>query len=97
MSRFVQAAALVASLATTVSAHGRVIGISAGGKEYDGFLTDYLYGDGPPADLIAWSAQNNDNGFVDPSSYTSSDIACVSSSIGNDPSQSGHLACTWLL
>lgn len=66
----------MASLAATVSAHGRVISISAGGKDYDGFLNEYLYGDGPPADLIAWSAQNGDNGFVDPNNYTTSNIAC---------------------
>ena len=77
MSRFMQTAAVVGSLAATAYAHGRVTSINAGGKDYDGFLNEYLYGEGPPADLIAWSADNGDNGFVDGSYYNSAaDMAC---------------------
>ena len=73
---FLQTAALLGSLATSAYAHGRVTGISVvGGKEYTGFINDYLYTDRPP-DIVAWSAQNGDNGFVDPTTYTTGDIIC---------------------
>ena len=73
---FLQTAALLGSLAASAYAHGRVTGISVvGGKEYTGFINDYLYTDSPP-DIVAWSAQNGDNGFVDPTTYTTGDIIC---------------------
>ena len=73
---FLQTAALLGSLAASAYAHGRVTGISVvGGEKYTGFINDYLYTDSPP-DIVAWSAQNGDNGFVDPTTYTTGDIIC---------------------
>lgn len=72
---FLQTAALLGSLAASAYAHGRVTSITADGKTYDGFLNDYIYMPDPPA-IVAWSASNGDNGFVDGSSYTSGDIIC---------------------
>jgi len=72
---FLQTAALLGSLAASAYAHGRVTSITADGKDYDGFLNDYIYMPDPPA-IVAWSADNGDNGFVDGSAYTSGDIIC---------------------
>jgi hypothetical protein len=72
---FLQTAALLGSFAASAYAHGRVTSITADGESYNGFLNDYLYMPEPPA-IVAWSAQNGDNGFVDGTSYTSGDIIC---------------------
>jgi len=72
---FLQTAALLGSFAASAYAHGRVTSITADGKTFDGFLNDYIYMPDPPA-IVAWSADNGDNGFVDGSSYTSGDIIC---------------------
>lgn len=72
---FLQTAALLGSLAASAYAHGRVTSIEAGGEEYTGFINDYIYTPDPPA-IVAWSADNGDNGFVDGSAYTSGDIIC---------------------
>ena len=69
-----QKIALLGSLAASAYAHGRVISIDVDGTEYEGF-TSAMVGSGK-SDGIAWSASNQDNGFVGPDSYTSSDIAC---------------------
>jgi len=72
---FLQTAALLGSLAASAYAHGRVTSINVDGEDYTGFINDYLYTDSPP-DIVAWSADNGDNGFVDGTSYTSGDIIC---------------------
>lgn len=72
---FLQTAALLGSLAASAYAHGRVTSITADGETYDGFLNNYIYMPDPPA-IVAWSADNGDNGFVDGSAYTSGDIIC---------------------
>lgn len=72
---FLQTAALLGSLAASAYAHGRVTSLTVDSKEYTGFINDYLYTDSPP-DIVAWSAQNGDNGFVDPTTYTTGDIIC---------------------
>jgi hypothetical protein len=72
---FLQTAALLGSLAASAYAHGRVTSLTVEGEEYTGFINDYLYTDSPP-DIVAWSAQNGDNGFVDPTTYTTGDIIC---------------------
>ena len=71
--------ALLGSLAASAYAHGRVVSIDVDGTEYEGF-TSAMVGSGK-SDGIAWSAANQDNGFVGPDSYTSSDIACHKVSI----------------
>ncbi|KAF2137324.1 lytic polysaccharide monooxygenase [Aplosporella prunicola CBS 121167] len=65
------AAALVAS----VSAHGHVASIVAGSKTYTGYDPSFSY-QTPAPKVPGWSAQNLDNGFVEPSSFSSPDIIC---------------------
>ncbi|KAL1586027.1 hypothetical protein WHR41_04824 [Cladosporium halotolerans] len=72
---FLQTAALLGSLAASAYAHGRVTSITAEGESYDGFITDYIYTPDPPA-IVAWSAANGDNGFVDGTAYATGDIIC---------------------
>jgi len=76
---FFQTAALLGSLAASAYAHGRVVSIEVDGTEYEGF-TSAMVGSGV-SEGIAWSAANQDNGFVGPESYSSSDIACHKVSI----------------
>lgn len=71
---FMQKAALLGSLAASAYAHGRIVSIAIGDETYDGFTSAMAYSG--PGDIIAWSAENGDNGFVGPESYGSSDIAC---------------------
>jgi len=84
---FLQTAALLGSFAASAYAHGRVTSITADGESYDGFLNDYLYMPDPPA-IVAWSAQNGDNGFVDGTTYTTGDIIC------HKESKNGELSAT---
>lgn len=72
---FLQTAALLGSLAASAYAHGRVTDITADGESYKGFITDYIYTPEPPA-IVAWSAENGDNGFVDGNDYATGDIIC---------------------
>lgn len=69
-----QKVALLGSLAASAYAHGRIISIDVDGTEYEGFTSSMAYSGA--SDIIAWSAENGDNGFVGPESYSSSDIAC---------------------
>lgn len=69
-----QKVALLGSLAASAYAHGRIISIDVDGTEYEGFTSAMAYSGA--SDIIAWSAENGDNGFVGPESYSSSDIAC---------------------
>jgi hypothetical protein len=69
-----QKAALLGSLVASAYAHGRVVSINVDDKEYTGFTSAMAYSGAD--DIIAWSAENGDNGFVGPESYGSSDIAC---------------------
>lgn len=68
-------AALMGSLAASAYAHGRIISIDVDGTEYTGYTSSMAYQTDADA-IIAWSADNQDNGFVGPESYGSSDIAC---------------------
>lgn len=76
---FMKTAALLGSLAASAYAHGRVISIEVDGTEYEGFTSAQV--STGKSDGIAWSASNQDNGFVGPESYSSSDIACHKVSI----------------
>jgi hypothetical protein len=79
---FIKTAALLGSLAASAYAHGRVISIEVDGTEYEGFTS--AQASSGKSDGIAWSASNQDNGFVGPDSYSSSDIACHKVSIHFD-------------
>ncbi|KAK7983215.1 hypothetical protein PG989_010617 [Apiospora arundinis] len=72
-------AAIGAFAATTVLAHGNVNTFSTDGKKQQGFLLDYYYqakNGGNAPKVAAWSTENLDNGFVDPTGYKTSDINC---------------------
>jgi cellulase len=73
MSFKIAAAAALATLASTVSAHGHLQSVGASGTIYAGFNNSILYSNTKP-DLIAWSDTVKDNGYV--SDYTSPDMIC---------------------
>lgn len=65
---------LVASCLPSVSAHGTVSGIVAGGVWYRGYNPSFQWMNPPPV-VAGWSVPKDiDNGFV--SDYTSTDIVC---------------------
>ena len=63
--------ATILSLAAAVKAHGHVQTVIADGTEYSGGIPH-----GAPADAVGWAAANQDNGFVAPSAFGTSDIVC---------------------
>ncbi|KAI5197706.1 glycoside hydrolase [Aureobasidium subglaciale] len=75
MSFKIAAAAALATLASTVSAHGHLQSIGASNTVYAGFNNSILYSNTKP-DLIAWSDTVKDNGYV--ADYTSPDMICHS-------------------
>ena len=71
--------ALVGAFAASALAHGTVPEFATDGERHGGFLLNYFYekqNGGTPPSIAAWSAENLDNGFVDGTSYQSSDINC---------------------
>jgi hypothetical protein len=69
-------AGLVLASASMVAGHGYVSGAVVDGTYYTGFLVNtYNYMSSVP-DNIGWAEKATDNGFVDGSSYSSSDIIC---------------------
>ncbi|KAL8690577.1 MAG: hypothetical protein Q9218_004011 [Villophora microphyllina] len=75
---FIKAAALAAALATftSVSAHGMVQGIVAGGQYYPGYTIGFAYTPNPPP-VVGWSIpEDKDTGFVNPGNYSNPDIIC---------------------
>jgi cellulase len=77
MSFKIQAAALLAALATTVSAHGGVRGVVADGTYFEAYNPSMQY-QTPAPKVVGWSVPEQlDNGFVVPSMYSkNSKIAC---------------------
>jgi len=69
------AVAGVLSLAASVAAHGHVKGITVDGEFSRGFELADAYSPTVP-DSIGWQTTALDNGFVEPSKYGTSDIAC---------------------
>ncbi|KAF2272089.1 glycoside hydrolase, partial [Westerdykella ornata] len=71
--------ALFSAFAATVLGHGTVQSFLTDGTFNQGFLLQYYYmgqnGQTPPAHY-GWYAENLDNGFVEPSKYSSPDIIC---------------------
>jgi hypothetical protein len=59
-----------------VSAHGYVSKITSGGKAYDGTNPNWFYQPNSKPTTAGWLAKNQDNGFVEPSSFGSADIIC---------------------
>nr|OQO31192.1 hypothetical protein B0A51_01571 [Rachicladosporium sp. CCFEE 5018] len=70
-------AAAVIALVPQVAAHGYVAAITAGGKTYQGSNPNWYYQpSGQVVPTAGWFALNQDNGFVSPSAYGTSDIGC---------------------
>ncbi|KAK3067485.1 hypothetical protein LTR53_015622 [Teratosphaeriaceae sp. CCFEE 6253] len=59
----------------SVSAHGYVSGVVAGGKWYPATSPNWIYSASKPAQA-GWYAYNQDNGFVAPDAYGSDNITC---------------------
>lgn len=80
-SSFAQDAIIAAiaalALAPTADAHGHVSSISVNGKTYPGSDPSWYY---LPANQVVatagWLALNQDNGFIEPANFGTSDIAC---------------------
>ncbi|KAK1760422.1 glycosyl hydrolase family 61-domain-containing protein [Echria macrotheca] len=71
--------ALLASLAgaALVSAHGHVSHIIVNGNYYRNYdPTSDFYNPGSAPNTIGWAALNQDNGFIEPNSFGTSDIIC---------------------
>lgn len=69
------AAVILAALAVmpAVSAHGHVKAIVANGETTEGTTPEWVYNE---KDTPGWYAKNQDNGFVEPSSFGDADIIC---------------------
>ncbi|KAI0115529.1 glycosyl hydrolase family 61-domain-containing protein [Nemania sp. FL0031] len=69
---------LLAALTTAVSvaAHGHVTNIVINGVSYETYNPFVFPYQASPPTVVGWTASDTDNGFVDPSTYTSGDIAC---------------------
>ncbi|KAI0965251.1 carbohydrate-binding module family 1 protein [Xylaria arbuscula] len=86
--RSLSLAALTA--ATGVAAHGHVSNIVINGVYYQGYdPTVFPYETDPPT-VVGWTASDTDNGFVDPSTYSSGDIVCHKSATN----AGGHVQIT---
>ena len=71
-----QFTALLGSLAASVSAHGYVQGIVAGGTWYSGYNPAFQYKNPPPT-VAGWSdPEDLSNGYIAPSAYGDADIVC---------------------
>ncbi|MCJ1448617.1 MAG: hypothetical protein MMC23_009134 [Stictis urceolatum] len=69
--------ALIASLLDCAAAHGFVTGVTDGGKWTPGAdPVWYYYPAGTAPSTAGWDALNQDLGFVSPSSFQTTDIAC---------------------
>ncbi|KAI4242001.1 MAG: hypothetical protein L6R40_004228 [Gallowayella cf. fulva] len=70
------ALAVVLITLSTVSAHGMVSGVVAGGVYHPGYTINYAYSSSHPP-MAAWSAPGDkDTGFINPGNYTNPDIIC---------------------
>ncbi|PYI04310.1 hypothetical protein BO78DRAFT_320619 [Aspergillus sclerotiicarbonarius CBS 121057] len=69
------ASVLLAS-ASLVAGHGYVSSIEVDGTTYGGYLVDTYYYKSDPPELIAWSTNATDDGYVSPTNYDSSNIIC---------------------
>ena len=69
-------AAAVLGLVSSVTAHGQVQGIVAGGEFYEGYSPSFQYSTPPPV-VIGWSIPDDlSNGFVASSALQTNDIIC---------------------
>jgi hypothetical protein len=92
-------AGLVLASASMVAGHGYVTGAVVDGTYYSGFQVDtYNYMSDVPEN-IGWAEKATDNGFVDGSSYSSSDIIChkdaTPGAISADVKAGGSVELQW--
>ncbi|KAJ5930841.1 endoglucanase-4 precursor [Penicillium verhagenii] len=69
-------ASLLLASAALVAGHGYVSSIDVAGTTYAGYLVDIDYYETDPPELIAWSTNATDDGYVSPTDYASSNIVC---------------------
>ncbi|KAJ5677603.1 endoglucanase-4 precursor [Penicillium maclennaniae] len=69
-------ASLLLAWAALVAAHGYVSSIVVDGTTYGGYLVDTYYYESNPPELIAWSTNATDDGYVAPTAYDNTDIIC---------------------
>ncbi|KAJ5910377.1 endoglucanase-4 precursor [Penicillium tannophilum] len=69
-------ATLFLASAALVAGHGYVSSIVVDGTTYGGYLVDTYYYESDPPDLIAWSTNATDDGYVAPTAYDTSNIVC---------------------
>ncbi|KAJ5950062.1 endoglucanase-4 precursor [Penicillium verhagenii] len=69
-------ASLLLASAALVAGHGYVSSIDVAGTTYAGYLVDIDYYESDPPELIAWSTNATDDGYVSPTDYDSSNIVC---------------------
>lgn len=95
------AAATLAFLLPLASAHGYVSGISVnGGEVIEGANPNWYYQpEGSAPETPGWKALNQDNGFVAPDAFSTSDIACHKSATPGaayvEASAGDTLTLTW--
>ncbi|KAK6213097.1 Cel61b [Colletotrichum tabaci] len=71
--------AIAIALAAQTNAHGILGEIVADGVRHAAFQTDYIYrkqNGNPTPDLIAWSTESLDRGYIEPNSLRTLDINC---------------------
>lgn len=71
----VAAALAVFALTPLASAHGYVSGVVSGGKWYSGTSPSWFYQTTKP-DTAGWYADDQDNGYVSPDAFATTDIIC---------------------
>ncbi|RAL08062.1 lytic polysaccharide monooxygenase auxiliary activity family 9 protein [Aspergillus homomorphus CBS 101889] len=69
-------ATLLLGSISLVAGHGYVSSIEVDGASYGGYLVDTYYYESDPPELIAWSTNATDTGFVSPTDYDSANIIC---------------------
>lgn len=62
---------VLATLLASANAHGHVAQIVADGETYTGGIPH-----GASSDAVGWAAGNQDNGFIAPDAFSTSDIVC---------------------
>ncbi|KAJ6007856.1 hypothetical protein N7540_011832 [Penicillium herquei] len=71
-----KSAILLFGSAALVAGHGYVSSIEVDGTTYGGYLVDTYYFESDPPELIAWSTNATDDGYVAPTDYDSVNIIC---------------------
>jgi hypothetical protein len=73
---FFKPLSLLLASSALVAGHGYVSSIEVDGTTYCGYLVDTYYYESDPPELIAWSTNVTDDGYVAPTAYSDSSIIC---------------------